>query len=669
MIWESIASGTMFAMGSGGFMAAFGLALGASNFEIGMLAALPFLTQVLQMPAILLIERLRLRKAVGVPAVAGTFAMWIPIALIPLFLDVPSKLAVALVILFLAIRGIFAPVWIVAWAAWLRDLVPIQTMGTYHARRLAVMTAVMAVVGLGGSFFIQWWEGMAQPDDAVLGYSIFLIGGALLLGPLGTWAVWRASEPLMPPAQLTGRSAISILIEPLRDRNFSPLVKFLFVWSLTTNLAIPFFVVFMLTKLELALPVVIGLIVLGQLANVSCLKMWGPLADKVGSKTVLSLSASLYLLVILSWTFTTQPDRYFLTMPLLVILHVLAGAAAAGVTLTVGTLAFKIAPPDRATAFMGTASAATNVGAGIGPILGGLLADVFVNRILRIDITWGSSDSLLQLPAVVLTGFDFLFAIAFFVALMSLNVLVRVREEGEIPRDAALTELMSGISPLERAVAAVPGIGPLSDFSYGYLKRVPGADVAIGVMAYQLASSTQAAVSAADTGRTLARDVSRQVGDALGTTLEEMEGVADQGLELARHATRGALQAGDEFTDHMGRLTRGAVQGTVRTLVAHSAEVDSILRGAGYGVVQGAVEAGEDPALAAVAAVEAARDMASEIGVSSDEAAASLATGLLDAAAAVGGQTLASVEEALPDNLVPTEGEGKDVNPQAGAGS
>ena len=72
--------------------------------------------------------------------------------------------------------------------------------------------------------------------------------------------------------------------------------------------------------------------------------------------------------------------------------------------------------------------------------------------------------------------------------------------------------------------------------------------------------------------------------------------------------------------------------------------------------MQGAVEAGEDSALAAVAAVEAARDTASEIGVSADEAAASLASGLLDAATAVGGQTLASVEEALPDNLVPTEG-------------
>jgi hypothetical protein len=48
------------------------------------------------------------------------------------------------------------------------------------------------------------------------------------------------------------------------------------------------------------------------------------------------------------------------------------------------------------------------------------------------------------------------------------------------------------------------GRDAVSAVSYGYLKRVPRADVALGVMAYQLASSTQAAVASADRGRVLA---------------------------------------------------------------------------------------------------------------------------------------------------------------------
>ena len=67
MIWEGVASGALFSLGSGGFMAAFALALGANNLQVGILAALPFITQVAQLPAILAVERFRTRKAIGIP--------------------------------------------------------------------------------------------------------------------------------------------------------------------------------------------------------------------------------------------------------------------------------------------------------------------------------------------------------------------------------------------------------------------------------------------------------------------------------------------------------------------------------------------------------------------------------------------------------------------------
>ena len=44
-----------------------------------------------------------------------------------------------------------------------------------------------------------------------------------------------------------------MLLEPVRDQNYSQLLKFLFVWSLTSNLAIPFFAVYMLKVIGLSL--------------------------------------------------------------------------------------------------------------------------------------------------------------------------------------------------------------------------------------------------------------------------------------------------------------------------------------------------------------------------------------------------------------------------------
>ena len=649
LVWEGARSSAMFSLGSGGFMAAYALALGANNLQVGLLAALPFLAQLLQLPAILAIERFRARKAMGIPALAAMHLMWVPIGAVPFVLETPGAAAITAVIVFLAIRGLFSSVWITSWAGWIRDVVPRGVMGSYQGRRLAIAAGTAAAVGLSGSFFVGWWEGAVSPDNAIFGYSILLIGGVLVFGVLSLISASRAKEPLMPAAAESGRSAIGILVEPLRDKNFSQLVRFLFVWSVTSNLAIPFFAVYMLTALGLSLPVVIAFTVLGQVSNIAFVRVWGPMADRVGSKTVLSLSASLYLLVILGWVFTAYPERHSLTLPLLGVLHLFAGVAAAGVTLTINTIALKVAPEEKATAFLGTASIATNVGAGIGPIAGGILADFFLVRSLSIDLGWMSPGGVLEWQALSLGGFDFLFVIAFAVGLLSLNLLVALREEGELPRQMALSELTSRIEPLARTVSSVPGLGAASAFSYGYLKRVPGADVAIGVTAYEIAAAAQAAARSATRGRTLVRDVARSVRTVVEHAIEDAEDIGAHGMEMARHATRGAAQTAAGHAGQAGRVVQGSVLGTLRALNSQPVANAEALRGAGYGVVQGAFEAGNDAAEASTNALEAAREAAAELGMDTDEAARAMAEGLLGAAEAAGEDTLLSVQQALPE--------------------
>ena len=537
-------------------MAAYALALGANNFQVGILAALPFISQVVRLPAILLLERLRARKALGVPALLLSQLAWLPVGAVPFLLETLGSGAVVLAIAFMALRGLFSPVWVTASTSWIRDLVPQGRLADYFGRRLAMIFGAMAAVGLAGSFFVQWWEDRAAAGDEILAFSYLLIGGGVTVGLIGPLLAARAQEPLMPPAAESDRSPGAMLLEPVRDRNYAHLVRFLFIWGLVSNLAIPFFAVYMLKVIGLSLPVVIGLTVVSQLANVLFLRVWGPFADRVGNKPVLSLSASLYLLVILGWVFTLQPDRHFLTMPLLVALHLLGGVAAAGVTLTVNTLALKVAPEGRTVPFSGVAGMAFSLGSGVGPVLGGLLADFFSSRSLDFTVGWTSPSGALDVSAISVTGFEFLFGIAFLFGLLSLNLLVALREEGEVSREAALANLMAGAGPVARAVSSVPGLSMVSAFSYGYLRRIPGADVAIGVTAYQLAASTQVALESAGRGRAAASEVASRVGTALGRVMDDLEDVAERGLGLALHSTRGAVHAADA-AGQMGRVARG----------------------------------------------------------------------------------------------------------------
>ncbi len=651
MVWDALTSEALATIQIMGYLAAYALAMGANNLQVGIVSAVPLASLVVQLPAILLIERFRVRKAIGLPAWLFAQLLMIPIGAIPFFMDVPSELAVLTLIFLLAFRGLFTPLWITAWMSWMHDLVPRRLLGGYYGRRLATSTAVLAVLGLGASFYISWWEGQAPPGQEAYGYSFFFIAGALTLGIIGPFMVARAREPLMPAAPEVKESPISTLTEPLRDKNFSHLLRFLWVWGVASNIAIPFFVVYMLTDLELELPVVMSLVVLSNITHVLFVRVWGPMADRVGSKTVMSLSASLFLLVFLGWVFVAHTEKHVLTMPLLIALNAFVGIARGGVLLTVNTLALKIAPDNKATAFLGVAGIAAYVSMGIGPIIGGLLADFFSTKTLRFDLTWISQTGAVEIPALQLIGFDFVFLIAFFFSLLSLNLLVALREEGEIPREVALAELLAHATPARRALTSLPVIGSLTSKSYGYLKRLPGADVALGVTAYQLAASTQTAVTSVGRGRILVRDVAHAVGEAVEEAVEDVGDFAEHGLELARHATRGAVHVGDDLADQMGRAARGAVLGTLRTLTGRDVPFLDALHGAGYGVIEGALEGGLSPVEATAEAFEAARLAASELGVSHEDADSALAAGMLEAAEAAGEEALVEVREALPSEL------------------
>ena len=116
------------------------------------------------------------------------------------------------------------------------------------------------------------------------------------MGLTGPMLAAGAREPLMPSAQASSRSAVSILLEPLRDPNFFRLVRYLVIFNFALTMAVPFFAVYMLTRLGFSLPTVIGFTILSQVTNVLFVRVWGAMADRTGSKAVLSLASSLYLL-------------------------------------------------------------------------------------------------------------------------------------------------------------------------------------------------------------------------------------------------------------------------------------------------------------------------------------------------------------------------------------
>ena len=103
------------------------------------MAAIPSIVQPLQIAAVILVERLRMRKIVAVPAYFAAYASWVPVGLIPFVIEVPHAGAVTLLLFFTAIRSVANAFVSTSWTSWLRDLVPADSMGDFfaqaHARR------------------------------------------------------------------------------------------------------------------------------------------------------------------------------------------------------------------------------------------------------------------------------------------------------------------------------------------------------------------------------------------------------------------------------------------------------------------------------------------------------------------------------------------------------
>jgi MFS family permease len=412
-------------------------------------------------------------------------------------------------------------------------------MGSFFSQRLAWGTVASIIFGLVGAFFVDFWGVRTPLEEEIFGYAYVLLAGALFLGLASPWLMSHIPEPLMHPAAGPRPSLRRMLSIPLQDRNFRQLGNFLFFWGFAANLAVPFFTIYMLQQLGFPLSAVIALNALSQLAFVLFLRVWGTFVDRFGSKAVLSLSASLYLLAIVGWTFTTLPDPYFLTIPLVIVLQIFAGVAAAGVNLSMTTIGLKLAPQEQATSYMVAASLASNIGAGLGPLAGGLLADFFSERQFSIAFGWVDATRNIEFPAVHLAGFDFLFSIAFLIGLLTLNTLTTIREEGEVGRKEVLEELLAPTREMARTIGAIPGLRILGGFPFAYLGHIPGVDVALGVTAYEIASSVKTAATAARRGERVIANISSQVSRAVARLVGETEALGEQGIYLARHAARG----------------------------------------------------------------------------------------------------------------------------------
>lgn len=462
LVRDGVYAQAMGTLTGGVLLVGYALALGASNLVIGILAAIPFFAQLTQLPSILLVERLRARRLISVLGAVLSRLVLVLLAFLP-WLEAP-EFARSLLIAGVAASAALGAMAGCSWNSWMHDLVPEHRLGLFFANRLYYATSFTLLIGIAAGFFIDGWVhfGFGLPVHA---YTVlFLLGG--VAGAASIVHLTRVPEPRMAPPERSihlGR----MLAEPFRDTNFRRLIWFLGAWQFTTNLAAPFFTVYLIAQLGYDMNFVLLMTVVSQFANMLTLRKWGELSDRFSNKAVLRLCAPVFLLCIFAWTLVSLPEKHAYTTTLLVVLHVVMGCAVAGVTLAGGNIGLKLAPRGRGTAYLAASSIVNAVAAGIAPIIGGLFADDFAARELSLILRWTSGPEATEFVTLRLRHWDFFFLLAPLLGLYALHRLTLVDEAGQGEDRAMMQEIVIETRRAVASLSSVAGLRLMNTFPFG----------------------------------------------------------------------------------------------------------------------------------------------------------------------------------------------------------
>lgn len=322
----------------------------------------------------------------------------------------------------------------------MKDLVPGEMLGVYFSKRGRYAQMLNVVLSIILAIAVDSIR-KNYPQFELTTYSImFVLAG--IIGLSGAWLLSTVPEPM---SILDRDNILRMFVRPLKDLNFRKLLVFNSAWLFAVNIATPFFTVFMLKTLGLTLLYIVPLTILSQLSSIITIGLWGVFADRYSNKTIIAICAPLYLLCVIAWCFVGIYYSLVSNMVLLALIHMLSGASNAGINLALTNIGLKLAPSREAIVYLSVKNIITAVFSSLAPMIGGFLADYFTLRQLRIMAEWTGPTLQKSFRLLLLHEWNFLFLIGAVLTVVAIQLLPRVREEGEVHKSIVKRILRTSI--------------------------------------------------------------------------------------------------------------------------------------------------------------------------------------------------------------------------------
>jgi MFS family permease len=306
------------------------------------------------------------------------------------------------------------------WGSMMADLVPIRLRGRYFSSRGRIAGIIALVFSFVAGGVLQ-----LLTNNPFIGFAI-LFGGAAAFRLLSFYFLSQMYEPEEQENGETDRSLLHI-VGHVGSTNLGKFTIYVALLSLVTNIASPFFSVYMLRDLHFSYAVFTIVVASTSVASLLFVTLWGKRADLAGNIKVIRITSVLIPFVPLVWLVSHN-------VIYLVFAQIFSGFAWSGFNLAAGNFVYDASETQNRTKHIAVFNALTFLASFLGALIGGYLAP--------------------HLP--VLLGFNLLSLFALSGILRGVVAIFFVRQVTEVRRvpDINLSRFLLGRVP--GAAALVP---------------------------------------------------------------------------------------------------------------------------------------------------------------------------------------------------------------------
>src|SRR5438552_15856002 len=344
---------------SGGVLTAWALYLELPLLLVGVLGALPFTAQLVQLPAAWCTRRFGSRRA-ALWTIGISRQCVLPLACLP-FVPRPAGSKQAI---FLGCASTSAALGVAgtnAWTSWMGDLVPGIVRGRYFGRRSALCALAATCASLIAGLVLDSGGNHDGAGTALCARTIT----ASLAGAVTTWLLTRQHESrrAIPPQAAPLQDALA----PLQDVRARSLLAFQLAWSAAGGIAAAFYPLHMIGNLRMGFARMAIYTAAVAAFRMLAAPLWGRVLDPGGARPVLFTSAFALSLSPLFWIFAMEGRLWPLAIDAAV-----SGVANAGLSLATFSLPLALSRPSTRSFYVGALAAAGGLAAGIGSAAGGV---------------------------------------------------------------------------------------------------------------------------------------------------------------------------------------------------------------------------------------------------------------------------------------------------------